>query len=129
MFSATVEQPVFKPDISFKPNLQMLEEKVTIVHCTYNFPKVFEPSAIRIWPTTYLLQDDSRQKKLLQAYNISSYPEWKMVNSGHRFTLIFEGLSKDCQTFDLIEDIPEPGGFRYENIGRNTSDVYWLVIE
>lgn len=128
MSSSSIEQPVFKPDISFKPNLQMFEEKVTIVHCTYNFPKIFEPSAIRIWPTTYLLQDDGKQKKLLQAFNISSFPEWKMVNSGHRFTLIFEGLSKTCNFFDLVEDIPEPDGFRFENIKRNSVDVYFLML-
>ncbi len=129
MMSANVEQPVFKPDVSFKPNLQLFEEKVTIVHCTYNFPEIFEPSAIRIWPTTYLLQDDGKQKKLLQAFNISSFPEWKMVNNGHRFTLIFEGLSKECKVFDLIEDIPEPGGFKFPGIQRNNTDVYWLDIQ
>lgn len=124
-----VQQPVFKPDVSFKPRLQLFEEKVTIVHCTYHFPAAFGEAPIRIWPTTFLVQEDGKQKKLLQAYNISSFPVWKLVKPGHRFTLIFEGLDKDCKVFDLLEDIPEPGGFRFSNIERNSIDVYLLNID
>ncbi len=129
MHAGSIDQPVFKPDVSFKPKLRLFEEQVTIVHCTCHFPQQTEPVPIRIWPTTYLIQDDGKRKKLLQGYNISPYPEWKLVKNGHRFTLIFEGLARDCKVFSLLEDIPEPGGFRYENIQRNTTDVYWLVIE
>jgi hypothetical protein len=129
MAETNIEKPVFKPDVSFKPRLQVFEEQVTIVHCTYNFPKELQPAGIRIWPTTYLVQQDGKRKKLLQAFNISSFPVWKLVNAGHRFTLIFEGLDKDCTVFDLLEDIPEPGGFKFENIQRNNTDVYWVTIE
>lgn len=129
MEETSVDRPVFKPDVSFKPKTQWFEENVTIVHCTYTFPAMFEPAAIRIWPTTYLIQDDGKRKKLLQGYNITPYPEWKLVKSGHRFTLIFEGLSKDCKVFDFLEDIPEPGGFHFENIARNKTDVYNLAID
>lgn len=124
-----IDKPLFKPDVSFKPKLQLFEEKVVIVHCTYTFPASVEPVAIRIWPTTYLVQDNGKQKKLLQGYNITPYPEWKLVKSGHRFTLIFEGLDKECKVFDLLEDIPEPGGFRFQNIQRNNTDVYWINID
>lgn len=127
--AANIEQPVFKPDVSFKPRLQVFEEKVAIVHCTYVFPAHFAPAAIRIWPTTYLIQENGMQKKLLQAFNIASFPEWKIVASGHRFTLIFEGLDNDCKVFDLVEEIPEPGGFRFEKIPRNNTDVYHVQIE
>lgn len=129
MAEELISKPTFKPDVSFKPKLYLFEEKVTIVHCTYVFADSPAPAAIRIWPTTYLVQDDGKRKKLLQAFNIASFPEWKLVNSGHRFTLIFEGLDKDCKVFDLLEDIPEPGGFKIENIQRNNTDVYWLNIE
>jgi hypothetical protein len=37
-------------------------------------------------------------------------------------------LPKNCDSFDLIERIPEPGGFIYTNIKRNKTDVYHLVI-
>lgn len=129
MTDTSSERPLFKPDVTFKPKMQWYDEQVTIVHCTYIVAPVLEPIAIRIWPTTYLVQDDGKRKKLLQGYNITPYPEWKLVKSGHRFTLIFEGLSKDCTRFDLLEDIPEPGAFRYENIARNNTDVYWLKFE
>ena len=44
------------------------------------------------------------------------------------FTLIFSGLPKHCKLFDMVENIPEPGGFVFENIVRNNSDVYLLEI-
>lgn len=126
---AVTEKPVFKPEIDFKPSLETFEEKVTIVHCTYEFPLQLAVAAIRIWPTTYLVQDDGRRKKMLQAFNITSFPAWKLVSPGHRFTLVFEGLDSECKVFDLLEDIPEPGGFQFSNIRRNNSDVYWLKID
>jgi len=43
-----------------------------------------------------------------------------------KFTLIFEGLDKPRKHFDLVEDIPEPGGFI---IKRNKSDVYDIFIK
>ena len=45
------------------------------------------------------------------------------------FTLIFTGLPKDCNYFDLFEKIPEPGGFLVKNIKRNNSDVYFIEID
>jgi hypothetical protein len=87
------------------------------------------PTAIRIWPTTFLIQDNSDRKKLLHAFNISPYPNWKIVNEGHVFTLVFEGLDKHCLLFDVVEDIPEMGGFRFENIKRNDTDVYWVDVD
>ena len=36
----------------------------------------------------------------------------------------FSGLPRSCTSFDLIERIPEPGGFEVRNIGRNKTDVY-----
>jgi hypothetical protein len=49
-----------------------------------------------------------------------STPEGKSF----RFTLIFSGLSKSCEFFDLLEDIPEAGGFFIQNIKRNKDDIY-----
>ena len=42
------------------------------------------------------------------------------------FTLIFNGLPKACRSFDLVELIPQAGGFEYRKINRNKSDVYHL---
>ena len=128
MTPGIIQKPVFKPDIDFKVQPDVLEERSTVVHCTVNgYP--FWPTGIRIWPTTFLIQENGKRKKLLQAYNITPYPDWKWVFHGHVFTLVFEGLDKDCLLFDLLEDIPQPGGFCIENIERNKQDVYWVEID
>lgn len=119
----TKTKPTFKPEIDFAVQPAVDEERSTIVHCT-----VHELTLIRIWPTTYLIQEDGVRKKLLHAYNITEYPDWKWAFPGHRFTLVFEGLDKHCLLFDLLEDIPQPGGFHIANIERNNADVYWLDV-
>ncbi|RYY94880.1 MAG: hypothetical protein EOO11_17005 [Chitinophagaceae bacterium] len=117
-----IARPVFKPDISFK--VEALEERATIVHCSMT-----EFSAARIWPSTYLVQEDGTRKALLQAFGIAPYPNWKWLLPGETFTLVFEGLDRNCLLFDLLEDIPEPGGFHIANIERNKSDVYRVFID
>lgn len=95
------------------------EERQTIVHCN-----VAEDYAYRIWPSTFLIERGTgKRAKLITAFNISFSPEWTL-NDGRGFTLIFEGLSKNCQLFDLKEMIPEEGGFEIAGIERNHSDVY-----
>jgi len=95
------------------------EERQTIVHCM-----VPEGYAYRIWPSTFLIERESGKKaKLLTAFNITFAPQWTH-NDGKGFTLIFEGLSKGCEFFDLKEIIPEEGGFEVLGIMRNNSDVY-----
>ena len=124
----TIQKPKFTPEIDFRLQTEVSLEKSTIVHCRLSGDYDF-PAAIRIWPTTFLVQDNSDRKKLLHAYNIAPYPNWKIVNEGHVFTLVFEGLDKNCLLFDLIEDIPEFGGFTFENIKRNDTDVYWVDVD
>ncbi len=87
---------------------------------------------MRIWPTTFLVDHQgSSSAKLLRQYNISMAPEWTFIpgSSAYRFTLVFERLPKECVMFDLLEIIPEPGGFSWTNILRNKQDVYWLRLE
>ena len=122
------QKPKFKPEVEFRVQAEVLLEKSTIVHCRLSGDYEY-PAAIRIWPTTFLVQDNGDRKKLLHAYNIAPYPNWKIVNEGHVFTLIFEGLDKNCLLFDLLEDIPEIGGFKFENIKRNDTDVYWVDVD
>lgn len=95
------------------------EERQTIVHCSCG-----DDYAFRIWPSTFLIEHGtSKRAKLVTAFNISFAPDWTL-NDGRVFTLIFEGLSKTCQKFDLREIIPQEGGFEVLNIPRNTMDVY-----
>lgn len=102
------------------------EEGCTIIHCSLD---VAFFTGIRIWPTTYLVQEDGSRRKLIKAFHISLYPNWLLIYGPHRFTLVFERLGKDCRRFDLLEDIPEPGGFHVPGINRNNTDVYHLFIE
>ena len=106
-----------------------LEGQVTI---HINFTAKTEGSLLRIWKTTFLFSKNSAHKsKLLQHFNISLYPQWMQVSLGEtiRFTLIFSALPKSCTHFDLIEQIPESGGFAFKNIARNSSDVYHLILQ
>nr|WP_251040552.1 hypothetical protein [Chryseobacterium sp. ISL-6] len=106
------------------------EEKQVIVHCC--FPaSPFLGNLIRIWNTTYLLDNSSEhQSKLIHAENISIFPDWTPVPfmRDFWFTLIFSGLPKGCKSFDLKEVIPEEGGFFVESIKRNSMDVYRVKI-
>ena len=98
------------------------EERQTIVHC--NITSNDENYAYRIWPSTFLIEHGTgREAKLITAFNISFAPEWTL-NDGRGFTLIFEGLSKQCTVFDLREIIPQAGGFEVIGINRNRTDVY-----
>jgi hypothetical protein len=95
------------------------EERQTIVHCSCG-----DDYAFRIWPSTFLIEHiTGNRAKLITAFNISFAPQWTL-NDGKGFTLIFEGLSKACTSFDLKEIIPQEGGFEVLNIQRNNMDVY-----
>lgn len=87
------------------------------------------PELIRIWSTTFLIANNSFHKsRLVHFENITLYPYWTPIEVGvtHRFTLIFTGLPKSCKTFDLVEEIPQAGGFEIRNILRNRTDVYQI---
>ncbi len=119
----TKQQPAEITEAALAEEVKTLqsEERQTIVHCVCSTEGA---EAYRIWPSTFLIEHGStRQAKLLQAYNISLAPTWTL-NDGRGFTLIFEGLSKNCTTFDLREIIPQDGGFEVFNIERNKTDVY-----
>jgi hypothetical protein len=107
---------------------QIHEEGVVIVHCIYNAEI---DGGIRIWNSTFLIDKASGDRSTMHhAENITVAPEWTYVPEGktHRFTLIFSPLPKSCEFFDLLEDIPQTGGFFIQNIRRNKSDVYSVVI-
>ena len=99
------------------------EERQTIVHCSCG-----DDYAFRIWPSTFLIeQGTGHRARLITAFNISFAPQWTL-NDGKGFTLIFEGLSKDCSVFDLKEIIPQEGGFEVTGIHRNKTDVYQVTF-
>ena len=106
------------------------EQGQVVVNIVYP-PQQFE-YAVRVWRSTFLFSKNSDHKsKLLHAENIAVAPVWTEVGAMKQFTftLYFEGLPKDVMLFDLIESIPQPGGFLYQGIVRNENDVYWLKGE
>jgi hypothetical protein len=122
------------PKISnaIKEQLQMNAEPESQVVLHITFSNHQENMLIRIWPTTFLFaKHSSHQSDLLFVDNITLHPMWTEVaaNKKHTFTLVFSGLPKSCKFFDMIEDIPQKGGFSFLNIERNKTDVYWLMME
>jgi len=55
---------------------------------------------------------------------VGQYPNWQWIDAGERFLMVFEALPERCVTFDLYEDIPEPGEFHVKNILKNKLGVY-----
>ncbi|PSL04845.1 hypothetical protein [Cecembia rubra] len=131
----------YQPEIITIPEVKIDEEVISkakeaieverqvIVHVTMRTS--FTWWQLRIWPSTFLVpRGIGPESKLLNAENIPFYPQWLHVfGNTHRFTLIFEGLPEDCEVFDLIERIPQEGGFEYFGIRRNRSDVYHIELE
>lgn len=107
-----------------------LEDSYVYVHC--HFPNAGKDMLIRIWKTTYLIDKTSgARSKLVHAENISMAPIWTQIPDGsdYSFLLIFSALPKSCQQFDLLEDIPQAGGFFIQNISRNQTDVYHIHLK
>lgn len=126
----TIERTV-KIDKATRKKLlkQFKEESQVIIHCSCT--GTMHGDKIRIWKSTFLYVKDSKHKsKSVYVENITMYPTWIYVDKGQtvNFTLIFTGLPKDCKQFDLIENIPEPGGFIIKDIERNNADVYLLDL-
>lgn len=128
------EIPTLKPEIgtevltSIDPN--SLTDSYVYVHCHYQ--NEYDEMFIRVWRSTFLIDrtSDSRAQ-LVHAENISYAPQWTFIPGKQLYTflLIFSALPKDCKVFDLVEDIPQAGGFHVSGIARNGQDVYHVTID
>jgi hypothetical protein len=135
-FNSIVEAPVAPPRTVEPLDPQLRSELLTdveergqvTVHCSI----ITEwADMIRIWPSTYLVCCHSgHRSRLLHAEGISYAPHWQPIPPGKSiaFTLLFEGLPKDCILFDLVEDIPDQCGFYSPSILRNAVDVYRVEV-
>ena len=125
-----ITRPEVVLDAGLLESLQTLhqEENQVIVHVHLKIR--FQPLGIRIWPNTLLIpHEGGRPAKMIQSLGISRAPEWMYIfQKSFVFTLIFEGLTKDCQVFDLVEDVPLPDPFEFRGIVRNQTDVYHLSM-
>ncbi|MFN8350902.1 MAG: hypothetical protein U0U25_05505 [Flavobacteriales bacterium] len=86
---------------------------------------------VRIWRSTYLIcRATGHRSALVHAEGISYAPYWTRVPRSEElhFTLVFTPLPAECIVFDLIEQIPQPGGFVVHGIIRNERDLYHVEI-
>jgi hypothetical protein len=122
------EIAIAKPAIAQELKAIPDTEAQVIIHGVFkNTSSEFQ--LIRIWQTVVLIPFQSGEKsKLLHVENITLFPSWTPVepNTTHQFTLLFARLPSDCILFDLVEEIPQAGGFEIRNISRNKQDVYHL---
>ncbi len=128
MSNITIAKPQVEIDDAVKELIAHQTEECTIVHCRYFTD---EAAGIRIWPSTFLVEDGGRRCKLIKNFNISIMPQWTyhfIENKFIRFTLVFTALSRDCQYFHLLEDIPQPLGFYSKKVLRNSSGVYTVEV-
>jgi len=106
-----------------------LEDSFVYVHCYFRNDS--KDALVRIWRTTYLIDAISGSRsELIHAENISFAPLWTLIpdHATFNFLLIFSALPKSCSQFDLVEQIPQPGGFFVRNIQRNKTDVYHIEV-
>lgn len=131
-----IEDPpvIAKPEVDMETlsliDPQTLEDSCIYVHC--HFQNRWRDMLIRIWRTTYLIDgSSSTRSQLLHAENITYAPTWTLIPDGMNYTflLIFSTLPKSCSSFDLKEEIAQPGGFFFPNISRNQQDVYHINVE
>lgn len=122
-----IKNPKIEIDNALLEEIKHQTEKQVIVHC-YFYPQSFF-SRYRVSKNTYL-KSGSYISQLVECYNISYSPTWTpVIGTGKKifFTLIFQGLPKDCKSFNLIEDISVGNGF-YGSFNRCDSDVYTLEV-
>jgi len=122
-------KPVVDDSVLASIEPSILEDSFVYVHCS--FDNSWKDALILIWKTTFLVDHTSGAKSsLIHAESISIAPLWTIIkdNSTHNFILIFSALPKSCTKFDLIEEIPQPGGFLVKDIQRNPRDVYHVTL-
>jgi hypothetical protein len=124
-----IKDPSTKPAVTTEAVTETqsatLEAGHVYVHCYFN--NTYKDMLIRIWKSTFLIdQGSGSRSELVHIENISYAPQWTMVpdNQLFHFLLIFTALPKSCIKFDLLEDIPQSGGFHVRDILRNEIDVY-----
>ncbi|MBN8575376.1 MAG: hypothetical protein KF775_02205 [Cyclobacteriaceae bacterium] len=122
-------KPKVETDVLTAIDTRTLEDQHVYVHCYYK--NELNEMLIRVWRSTFLVDNSSgTRSELVHAENISYAPQWTIIpgKKVFSFLLIFSALPKDCRQFDLVEDIPQAGGFFIPAIQRNELDVYHVDI-
>lgn len=110
------------------------ERGYTYLHCTfYTSPKYTWGWWVNIFLTSYLVDKLSTDRlELIDAINIPISPDkhyLKHKGDCLNFTLVFPHIPKNWIMFDFIEIVKYGAeGMRINNIARNNSGVYKVVI-
>lgn len=123
-------KPFVDTDILLSIHPELLNDAFIYVHGHVK-PQANE-MLIRIWQSTYLIGKEAGERaELIHAENITYAPLWTIVPDKLQFNflLIFSALPKTCRVFDLVEQIPQPGGFFIPNIRRNQTDIYHVSFD
>ncbi len=123
----TVVEPI-EPALKEELLTNLDERGQVTVRCRFDSADF---NLIRIWRSTYLVcYDSGHRSELLHADGIAIAPQWMPVLPGAAavFTLVFAPLPKECSAFDLVEDIPQAGGFHVAGIRRNRRDMYEVAV-
>lgn len=123
----TVVEPI-EPALKEELLTNLDERGQVTVRCRFDSTDF---NLIRIWRSTYLVcYDSGHRSELLHADGIAIAPQWMPVLPGAAavFTLVFAPLPKECSAFDLVEDIPQAGGFHVAGIRRNRRDMYEVAV-
>lgn len=121
-------KPIVETEVMTSIDPGVLEDSHVYVHCYYK--NNLDEMLIRVWLSTFLIDKVSGSRsELIHAENISYAPQWTIPGKKtFSFLLIFSALPKDCKVFDMLEDIPQSGGFFVSGIKRNELDVYHVDI-
>lgn len=122
-------KPAVDMDVLASIHPELMDDAYIYVHCHFN--NLWQDMLVRIWKTTFLVDSASATKSgLIHAENITYAPQWTLIPDRQPFSflLIFSSLPKSCKSFDLIEQIAEPGGFHVPGIKRNDTDVYHVDL-
>ena len=123
----TVVEPI-EPALKEELLTNLDERGQVTVRCRFDSADF---NLIRNWRSTYLVcYDSGHRSELLHADGIAIAPQWMPVLPGAAavFTLVFAPLPKECSAFDLVEDIPQAGGFHVAGIRRNRRDMYEVAV-
>ena len=105
------------------------QEAQVTMRCSLKVSK--NSNAIRISKETYLIPHGFNYSCPCLKYAERITTEWTTLKAGrtYHFTLIFFGLPRGCETFDLQEMIKSPSAFVVRNIKRNKTDVYDIILD
>lgn len=108
------------------------EDNQTVIHCHYHATKYIGGGWVNIWPSTFLVHEESGLRiSLLFAFGICLAPEkyyFKKWGERKSFTLLFPAIPRHWEKFSLVEECPGEDGFRIEHIHRNDTGVYHVDL-